>query len=109
MIDGVVQQGRMIATTLSLILSAGILRIMAQARASGGAREDTDEESRFQVFVKEGARGSAQYPHAAQRRPDPDACLCFKRYKRHPVKKMASTEVEAIFDWPHWASAGGGT
>ena len=46
----------MIATTLSLILSAGILRIMAQARASGGAREDTDEESRFQAFVTQDAK-----------------------------------------------------
>jgi hypothetical protein len=55
-IGGALQQAGMIAMTLSLILSAGIVRIMAQTGASGGAREDANEESRFQAFVKEDAR-----------------------------------------------------
>ncbi|MGY8776743.1 MAG: hypothetical protein ACKVIN_01340 [Longimicrobiales bacterium] len=55
-IGGALQQAGMIAMTLSLILSAGIVGIMAQTGASGGAREDANEESRFQAFVKEDAR-----------------------------------------------------
>mgnify|MGYP003389410134 CR=1 FL=1 len=55
-IGGAMQQAGMIAMTLSLILTAGILRIMAQTEISGGAREDANEESRFQAFVKEDAR-----------------------------------------------------
>ncbi|MDE0899127.1 MAG: hypothetical protein OSA81_08930 [Longimicrobiales bacterium] len=55
-IGDVMQQARMIAMTMSLILSAGILRIMAQTRPSGAAREEVNKESRFQAFAKEDAR-----------------------------------------------------
>ena len=55
-IGDVMQQAGMIAMKMSLTLSAGILRIMAQTRPSGGAREDANEESRFQAFVTQDAK-----------------------------------------------------
>jgi hypothetical protein len=59
-IGGAMQQAGMIAMTLSLILSAGILRIMARTGASATSQTaaadasppEADEVARFQTFLK---------------------------------------------------------